>query len=130
MANKQKTPAYRTCTLCGTTWKSQAEFLGDPTIELIGYYPNFRDIQTGFLVFRHVERCGTSISIYAKEFFHFYPGPRHQEKLTDTPECPGYCRMPAELGKCPKPCHCSHIREILSLLREKESSTIYKFLPN
>lgn len=34
---------YPACTLCGTRWQSQLEFLCDSAIELIGYYPNFQD---------------------------------------------------------------------------------------
>ena len=83
MSNRQSLHPYHTCTFCNVSWSSQKEFLSDPAIELIGYYPNFKDINFGFFLFLHGGSCGTTASIYVTEFLHLYTGPIYTEKLNN-----------------------------------------------
>ena len=120
MQNKQSAHFFRTCTFCDSSWSSQKEFLSDPTIDLIGYYPNFQNIQSGFMLFRHSGPCGTTISMYVAEYLHLYDGPIYTEKLTDTFECPGYCLNPSEMRRCSLPCKYAKVREVLAqIYRER-----------
>ena len=67
--------------MCGTRWRSRADFLADRDIRSIGYMANFRDLELGLFHFNH-EACGTTLAIGASRFTDLYTGPVFEGRLT------------------------------------------------
>jgi hypothetical protein len=98
-------------------------FLDDPTLELIGYQPNFSELEAGLFLFQHnTPDCGTSLAIEAGRFSDLYDGPIFTESLRGTDKCCGYCVHQSELRRCPAKCECAYVREILQIIRQRQSA--------
>jgi len=108
---------FKNCTKCGFKWQTQADFLSDPTIDIIGYQVNFKHLELGLFLFNH-KVCGTTMAFKAGIFSELYTGPIYQDRATDTKDCPDYCLNQAVLEPCVQKCECAYIREIIQIIRK------------
>jgi len=110
---------FKTCTNCGEVWHTRDGFLGDWRVELIGYQPNFGDLEEGMFLFQHARPgCETTLAIEAGEFTDMYDGPIFEERKTGTAECRGYCRIESNLERCDRKCDCAYVREVIQKVRK------------
>ena len=115
---------FKICKTCKTEWDCRNSFLMDSNIELVGYQVEFEELTLGLLLFNHT--CGTTLSIYAKEFTDLYNGPVFEYRAVGGVDCPGYCLRPDSIEPCPVQCECAYIREVLQLIAvyKKDDMTI------
>ncbi len=105
--------------MCKNSWETRDSFLNDPDIEIIGYQPDFDDLEEGLLYFNHNKTgCGTTLSLYVNQFSDIYSGPVYTESKTLGPECPGFCIHKDNLEPCPAYCACAYVREVMQILRQ------------
>jgi hypothetical protein len=114
---------FKKCPKCGKIWQDREEFLGDPNVVIKGYQANFDNLKQGLFLFDHLT-CLTTLSIKAGEFHDLYDGPIFTERLTGTPDCPGYCLRPRELSKCPNNCDCAWARETANIIKDWEKQPV------
>ncbi|OGV62447.1 MAG: hypothetical protein A3K19_33355 [Lentisphaerae bacterium RIFOXYB12_FULL_65_16] len=108
----------KVCPKCGTLWQDRNALLDDPCIGVIGYQPNFDDLEAGFFLFNHnAPACGTTFAIAAGQFTDLYHGPIFKERLTGTPQCPGHCLHEDDLEPCPNRCECAYVRAVLQIVK-------------
>lgn len=107
---------FKQCTVCKALWKTRDDMLADPEIHIIGYQSHFEDLTLGLFLFNHI--CHGTFSIRAEEFLDMYNGPTFLNNLSETKECPGYCRHQKSLEPCPLQCECGYIREIVQLVKK------------
>ena len=107
--------------MCGTRWRSRADFLADRDIQSIGYMANFQDLELGLFHFNH-EACGTTLAIGASRFTDLHTGPVFEGRLTGSSDCPAYCLRQEELRPCPERCECAFVREVLDLVAHWEKT--------
>ena len=112
---------FKKCSMCETLWQTREEFLCDPEIELIGYQVDFRELVAGFLLFNHT--CGTTLSLRVESFRDLYDGPVFSERRTGQDECPEYCLHSDELRPCSLGCECAFVREIIQIIRNRDTIT-------
>ena len=110
-----KDSTFKCCSNCNTIWEKRDDFLTDPNITIIGYVANFKELETGILLFNHI--CKSTIAISADNFRELYDGPVFQDRLTGTDDCPSYCLYQNELGHCSAKCECAYIREIIQIIK-------------
>ncbi len=111
------TAPFKQCSMCKTVWESRADFLNDPAIEMIGYQPDFDDLEYGLFYFNHNRTdCNTTLSFNVHEFSDMYHGPIYQEHRKGAAECPGFCLQKGNLEPCPVRCACAYIRNLMQLL--------------
>jgi len=106
---------FKQCPACGHRWPGRDDFLSDSELELVGYQVNYKELTAGIFLFNHV--CKGTLAIYAEEFRDFYDGPLFTERLTDGPECSGYCAHKSNLKPCPNECECAFVREIIQKIK-------------
>lgn len=118
-AERSREQEFKTCSKCGWNWASRKDFLGDPTIELVGYQPHFEDHQLGFFLFTHTQ-CGTTLNIPVEFLRDLYGGPvvTHREVPPETAQ--SYCIHAGSGGSCPASCECLAIMELSRIIREWE----------
>lgn len=107
---------FKTCS-CGSSWRDRIDFLDDESIELIGYTPNFKALEMGWLFFNHLT-CKSTLAIEAARFIDLYQGEVFTERKTGTDDCPGYCLNRPDLAPCPAKCECAYVREILQIIKD------------
>ena len=107
---------FKTCTVCGATWRTRDAFLDDPDIIIVGYQPHFKALTEGLFLFNH--SCGGTLSIKAVKFTDLYKGQVFQKRLTKTEECPGHCLHERNLNPCPAKCECAFVREVLQVIKK------------
>jgi hypothetical protein len=109
--------AFKKCTLCANIWPDRDEFLGDPSVDLVGYQAFFDgDLELGLFLFNHLE-CETTLAIRAEEFTDLYDGPVFSERLADTDRCAEHCMNRCDLQPCPNECECAYVREVVQIVK-------------
>ncbi|RMD83775.1 MAG: hypothetical protein D6820_01840 [Lentisphaerae bacterium] len=106
---------FKTCPACGKIWLLRENFLKDAELSLVGYNVNFKQLELGLFLFNHT--CGTTLAIPAGQFFDMYRGTIPAERMTDTPYCERHCKFQEDLSRCPVPCECAFVREIIQIIR-------------
>jgi hypothetical protein len=110
---------FKTCRSCGAVWPTRGDFLADPAVELNGYQVSLVDIETGLLLFTHMEeRCRSTTGVPVREFLDLYSGERYEANKALTPECPRYCVEETMFDRCAVLCECAFVREILQEVRK------------
>ena len=109
---------FKSCSCCGERWLTRDAFMDDPSLRVIGYQADFRELRLGLFLFNH-ERCRSTIGVAAGEFVDLHPGPVFEERKTGSEECPGYCLHQDELSPCHAACECAFVRDLLQVLRAK-----------
>jgi hypothetical protein len=111
---------FKRCPLCEKSWTSREEFLGDRSVELVGYQPDFDELRSGALMFNHeVPGCGTTMEIEIDRFVDLYDGPIHDRSLFGTDECHGHCLKMASLERCSNPCENAWARGVAVAVKER-----------
>lgn len=105
---------FARCSLCRHTWETRVDFLGDPSLRIIGYQVAFTNLAEGFFLFNH--SCGTTLARPVGEFQDLHDGPIVAHRATGSDECPGYCLRRGELRACPAECECASVREIIQII--------------
>lgn len=109
------TEPFKRCSLCGWSWATRADFLGDPEVRLIGYQAFTEDVAQGFLLFNH--RCGTTLALEVLNFQDLHEGVVYSERLAGTPACPQRCFDEKDLEPCPNRCAGAWVRDVLQRVR-------------
>ncbi|HPF98932.1 MAG TPA: hypothetical protein PLE77_02615 [Kiritimatiellia bacterium] len=107
---------FKTCQMCGKTWRDRLEFLSDPELSLVGYQANLPDLSAGIFLFNHT--CQTTMGIHAGEFLDLHDGPMFKAHMTETDDCPRYCLGERELRPCPAKCECAYVRDVLQVVKD------------
>lgn len=107
---------FKQCPKCSFQWPRQLDFLGDPSLEAIGYQANFGDLMAGIFLFNH--DCNGTLAVPADAFKDLYAGPIFKERATASRECPGHCLHEDDLDPCPARCECAYVREILQVVKK------------
>ena len=110
-----QTEIFKICPSCQLRWTTRDMFLQDPELEIIGYQANFGDLEMGLFLFNHC--CGTTLSIWAKDFIDLYHGPLFKKRATGSEECRGLCLDKDDLHSCPVHCECAYVREVVTLIK-------------
>ena len=97
-------------------WNSRDIFIKDPSIVLIGYQANFKELTEGLFYFDHKE-CGNTLALKTGMFRDLYNRKIFNESKLGTTECLGYCNDKDNLKRCPAKCECAYVREIMQLLK-------------
>jgi len=106
---------FKSCTMCGHHWPQRDQFLSDPDIQLIGYMPVFRDLNSGLLMFNH--HCRTTLSLTVGTFVDLVDGPTHPHPKTGSDQCPGHCLRKDALDPCDAQCRCTYVRAMMQIIR-------------
>lgn len=114
--HSHKDGIFKECPACKTIWETREDMLADPEVHIIGYQAHFADLTLGLFLFNHT--CNGTFAIAAEEFLDMYQGAVFEKRLSETKECPGYCRHEKSLEPCPLQCECAYIREIIQMLRK------------
>ena len=110
---------FKSCSVCKKSWSSRDDFLTDRDVTLIGYQPNFNDLELGTLMFNHdAQGCGTTLEIEIERFSDLYDGPRYMASLRGTDECSGHCLRIENLKSCNKPCANGWARKVARIVSE------------
>lgn len=111
---------FKQCSTCHEVWETREDFLGEPTLRLVGYQVNFGELKAGFFMFNHdTDECGTSLAIEAGEFTDMHKGPIFEDIRRESAEsCPGYCDDSHRLDPCYQKCECSYVRDVLEQVRD------------
>jgi hypothetical protein len=111
---------FKTCPCCGHRWPSRDSFLSDNGLDAIGYQANLDNLKLGLFLFNH-DRCRTTLSLHALEFLDLYDGPIFADRKTGSVECPGHCLHSHDLAVCQTACECAFVREVLQIVRGRQS---------
>ena len=107
---------FKSCSSCHTSWKSQDNFLSDPSLEMVGYQVHFKDLEEGLFLFNH-HICKSTISVKSGKFKNLYDGPLFTENKSGSENCPEYCIYKTNLQACPEQCECAYVREIIQTIK-------------
>jgi hypothetical protein len=114
---------FKICPNCQQVWSMQIEFISDGEIELNGYKSDFEKLEYGMFFFTHKKvGCFSTMVLEVKEFLNLYEGPFYSEQKTGTEDCPNYCRDKEKLDRCEAFCECAFVREIINIIREKQTN--------
>ena len=105
---------FKKCQNCSALWRERSDFVGDETVNLIGYQPNFVKLSKGLFLFNH--SCGTTLSVNVHKFSDLYPGPIFTNSLSGSSDCLGYCLHKNDLRPCPAKCECAYVRFVIGAL--------------
>ncbi|WP_153306469.1 hypothetical protein [Desulfogranum japonicum] len=112
---------FKQCPMCGTVWETRDTFIDDLSLEINGYGVDFQQLELGLFYFTHqAPGCGSTLTIYAKEFFDLYSGKKYEERRTGKKDCPSYCLQKEQLDRCEALCECAFNREIIHIIRERK----------
>lgn len=113
---------FKSCSCCGEEWCSQDSFVSDHDLRLDGYMADFECLELGLLLFTHMEDdCRSTLALHVEDFMNLYDGPVYPDRKTGGPDCPGYCRDRTNLERCNARCECAYVRELIQLLKSKNS---------
>lgn len=118
-----RTP-FKRCMNCLELWSSRDDFLSDPNLVLDGYKADFECLEYGLFFFTHMKPvCFSTMALEVADFMDVYQGPRHSERNTGQPGCPGYCLDKAQLQRCEARCECAFVREIIQVIKKNGKQT-------
>jgi hypothetical protein len=113
---------FKECGSCHKKWEEWQDFVRDPEVRLLGFQGSTRLPDTNLLVFHH--RCGTSISVFAKNLRHILPQDVQELQfpvLYGDETCSQYCREIENLKICKRSCANARDRHlILTILEMKK----------
>lgn len=113
---QQVSEGFKQCPCCGEAWTTREDFLGSPSVQIVGYQVNPKYLKSGLFLFNHLT-CGTTMAIEVRPFADLYDGPVFEENLRGTSECPEHCLYKDDLQRCPAKCECAYVREIIQIIK-------------
>ncbi|MBU0909343.1 MAG: hypothetical protein KJ717_07215, partial [Proteobacteria bacterium] len=106
---------FKNCTACGKKWITQAIFLFDPAISLVGYQDSFEAVlEAGYLLFNH--SCGTTLAVPVNKFQDLPKRPVYLENMKDEEISPEYCLNEDGEQDCRAGCECAHVKKIMKII--------------
>lgn len=112
----QPAASFKKCPRCNFVWELRNAFLSDPSVELIGYQTNFKELAEGLFYFNHA--CKGTFTLYARDFLDLYKGPLFAERRLYTEECPEFCLYRHNLQPCPNKCECAYVRKVMQIIKQ------------
>jgi len=99
-------------------WPTVSSFLSDPDVKSVGYQVDFVELESGFFLFNHLlDSCGTTLAVDVSALSHLYAGEVFTDRITNGPDCVGYCLNRANLSPCPAKCECAFVRDVLATIQ-------------
>jgi hypothetical protein len=124
LSKAKNNPAFKTCGLCKRQWPSWEEFIRDPGIRPIGMQAITSVPDANLFLFEH--RCGSTVSIRAKQLRHLVPDPEQGAELPllfGKELCSGHCRHVEDLEACSQPCVNARDRNLLLFLLDMKRNS-------
>lgn len=113
--------AFKSCSMCKSSWEKQQDFLADQKLKLCGYQPHFSEPESGSFLFNHmVNSWQSTIAVRVEEFINLYTGVKYPESRMGSSECPGHCLNSECLDHCNAPCRFAYVREIMQVIKEQK----------
>ena len=110
--------SFKACPNCGHVWNSRNDFITINEISIVGYQPDFYNIEKGLFLFNHnYKNCGTTMAIRVEEFVDLYIKPKFDEPKIDTEECEQRCLNQNDIERCTINCKYTYVREIMQFFR-------------
>lgn len=120
---------FKVCPSCAAVWQTRLDFLSDPTVQLNGYQVSLKNLETGLLLFTHLnDNCHSTTGVPVTEFLDFYTGERYRENRALSPECPRYCIDEKRFDRCTVHCECAFVREIIQEVVKYNNQPLPKFI--
>lgn len=111
---------FKTCPMCGQTWRTRDDFLDDADLRFNGYQANFSAMEHGLFYFTHeIPPCGSTMIISAEAFLSLYSGPRYTQQLYKNRECAELCNDRTQLGRCLNHCEYAFVREVSQIIKDR-----------
>jgi hypothetical protein len=107
---------FKICPKCAYTWKSRDDFLGDPSVCLVGFQANFKETEPGHYFFNHIlgdNHCDTTLAVEVETFLSLYKGNMFTHIKFGSPTCEEHCSSVADLDQCPVECKNAVARKIM-----------------
>lgn len=115
---QQVETSFKACPNCGFVWKSRNDFITSNEISLVGYQPDFCNLDKGLFLFNHTgKKCGTTMAIRVGEFLDFYIKPKSDKPMINTDECEQKCLDQNNFERCTVECKYAHVRELMQFFR-------------
>ena len=110
--------SFKECTTCGTVWETRADALSDPSLVLIGYDPDFRELKEGLFLFNH-ERpgCNTTLAVNAVAFTDLHDEPLFASCADSIGPCDNVCLRQDAEETCPVECDCAFVQEVTQIVQ-------------
>lgn len=114
---------FKICPGCFQSWKSREDFLSDPSLELNGYKPDFKELEFGMFLFTHKNgRCLSTMALLVESFVDLYSGVKYKGNKSLSDECPRYCIDEKQLNRCDAICERAFVREVLEIVKNHEKT--------
>jgi len=107
---------FKSCSKCGYTWKVRDDFLGDPSICLVGFQASFKETESGYYLFNHIlegDQCNTTLAVEVEAFLSLHKGTMFTDIKFESPMCEMHCTSVEDLSQCPVECKNAVAREIM-----------------
>ena len=107
---------FKICPKCSYTWKSRNDFLGDPSVCLVGFQANFKETEAGHYLFNHNSggnHCSTTLAVGVEAFLSLHKGTMFTDIKFESPMCEEHCSRVEDLSQCPVECKNAVAREIM-----------------
>ena len=107
---------FKSCSKCGYTWKVRDDFLGDPSICLVGFQASFKETESGYYLFNHIlegDQCNTTLAVEVEDFLSLHKGIMFTDIKFESPMCELHCTRVEDLSLCPVECKNAVAREIM-----------------
>ncbi len=109
--------AFKVCPGCRHTWGTRQAFLEDRAIRPIGIQNMLGRVETGFLLFNHLD-CQSTLALPVGPFLDYSHGPRLEQDAFGMPGCRGYCMTPSSRELCDVVCTRRTLMDVLHILKE------------
>lgn len=112
---------FKKCLNCDHTWESLPAFIGDKSIQFIGYQAYFDQARSGLFLFNH--NCDTTLAIKLTEFEELVYGKICVTHFVPRSYgCPGHCADTSNLDGCQNSnCKGRSIRDLIQLVKSHSS---------
>ncbi len=107
---------FKICSKCAYTWRIRDDFLGDPSICLLGFQASFKENESGYYLFNHIlegNQCDTTLAVEVEAFLSMHKGSMFTDIKFESPMCELHCARVEDLSQCPRECKNAVAREIM-----------------
>jgi hypothetical protein len=107
---------FKICSKCAYTWRVRDDFLGNPSICLVGFQVSSEETESGFYLFNHIlegNQCNTTLAVEVEVFLSMYKGTMFTDIKFESPLSEAHCTRVEDLSQCPVECKNAVAREIM-----------------
>ena len=107
---------FKICSKCAYTWRVRDDFLGDPSICLVGFQASSKEAESGYYLFNHIleeNQCNTTLAVEVEDFLSLYNGTMFTDIKFESQLCELLCTRVEDLSQCPVECKNAIAREIM-----------------